>query len=437
MHRLMKSLRGKHPLRHDFRDDWASTIKKTKILCTTLSVLAAGGLMIFSTPAFAGSSDVMIQGFDWGSHNTGWWATVQSTAGTLKSAGFTMIWLPPCSSTVDQYGYMPNQWYDLNNGRYGNQSALVSCINTLHANGIKCLADIVVNHRCGLATPGADFANPVFGEGQGSSDTGNPNNKRAVVSNDECGCGTGAADTGLGFGGARDLDHSWTTTQNTVATWMRWLKSSIGFDGWRYVFAMGYGAKYVAVYNAATAPYFSVSVDWDFNTSNVTNFVNTSGSPAFDFPTKNTLDAVFQNNNYSYLSFNGNAPGLIGTTPALAVTFVDNHDTAPAPGGQNTQPCPPGSVYLGYVYILTHPGVPCVFWPQYYANQGMINTLISIRKAQGINSTSSLSIQAATTTVYAAIINGNTAMKIGPGSWSPSGTWTLKTSGTNYAVWTK
>jgi len=395
----------------------------------------AGCLIGLSTSAFAANNDIMIQGFDWGS-GSGWWTTVQGQATTLHNAGFTMIWLPPSSKTADTHGYLPTQWYNLDGSPYGSQASLVSCINTLHGQGMKVIADIVINHRLGDLSGGSDFSNPVFGEGQGSSDTGNSNNSRAVVSGDECGCGSGAGDSGQGYGAGRDLDHSWTVTQSTVETWMNWLKNTIGYDGWRYDFVLGYAPSYVGIYNGATSPYFSVGEYWDTNTGNENNWANSSGSPAFDFATKNTLDSVISNNNYSYLSSGGSAPGLLGVNPSKAVTFVDNHDTA-ATGGQNLLPMPSAGIPQGYVYILTHPGVPCVFWPQYFANQTLINTLISIRKAQGITATSSLSIQSATTSVYAAIINGNTAMKIGPGSWTPTGSWTLATSGTNYAVWTQ
>lgn len=393
-----------------------------------------GCFLSLAASLFAANSDIMIQGFDWGSGG-GWWSTVQGQSSTLKSAGFTVIWLPPCTKTADSHGYLPTQWYDLNDSPYGNQAALQSCISSLHSAGLKVLGDIVINHRCGNATAGSDFSNPVFGEGQGSSDTTNPNNARAVVKNDECGCGTGANDTGEGYASGRDLDHTWSTTQSTIEAWMSWLKGTIGFDGWRYDFTLGYGPSYVGIYNSKSSPYFSVGEYWDTSTTDENNWVNASGSTAFDFATKSTLDAIFNNNNYSYLSSGGKAPGLIGVNASKAVTFVDNHDTA-ASGGQNLMPMPSAGIQQAYVYILTHPGVPCVFWPQYYANESLINTLISIRKSQGITATSSLSIQSATTTVYAAIINGNTAMKIGPGSWSPTGTWTLKTSGNNYAVWT-
>jgi len=66
---------------------------------------------------------------------------------------------------------------------------------------------------------------------------------------------------------------------------------------------------------------------------------------------------------------------------------------------------------------------------------------MAARRSAGVHSTSPVAIQQATQGLYAAIINGNTrqlAMKIGPNSWSPTGSgWVLQTSGNNYAVWIK
>ena len=43
--------------------------------------------------------------------------------------------------------------------------------------------------------------------------------------------------------------------------------------------------------------------------------------------------------------------------------------------------------------------------------------------------------------LYAAYIdgrNGTIAMKLGPGNWAPNGSgWVLRTSGSDYAVWTQ
>lgn len=88
-------------------------------------------------------------------------------------------------------------------------------------------------------------------------------------------------------------------------------------------------------------------------------------------------------------------------------------------------------------------GIPTVYYPHVYdwGLRSGIKALIAARKAAGVNSTSAVNIQQATTGLYAAIVTGTSgqlAMKIGPNSWSPSGTgWVLQTSGTNYAVWKK
>ena len=52
----------------------------------------------------------------------------------------------------------------------------------------------------------------------------------------------------------------------------------------------------------------------------------------------------------------GRAPGFMGLAPERSVTFVDNHDTGVAPGGQGMWPFPSESLGAGYAYILTHPG---------------------------------------------------------------------------------
>jgi alpha-amylase len=99
-------------------------------------------------------------------------------------------------------------------------------------------------------------------------------------------------------------------------------------------------------------------------------------------------------------------------------------------------------VMEGYAYILSHPGIPTVFYPHIYNwnLKTQIAALMKARKSAGVNSTSAVAIQQATQGLYAAIVTGSVhqlAMKIGPNSWSPGAGWTLQTSGTNYAVWMK
>jgi alpha-amylase len=40
--------------------------------------------------------------------------------------------------------------------------------------------------------------------------------------------------------------------QNDIIEWLRFLKNSIGFDGWRYDFVRGYSGQFVKVYTDAT-----------------------------------------------------------------------------------------------------------------------------------------------------------------------------------------
>uniref|UniRef100_A0A7N2MYA7 1,4-alpha-D-glucan glucanohydrolase n=1 Tax=Quercus lobata TaxID=97700 RepID=A0A7N2MYA7_QUELO len=64
---------------------------------------------------------------------------------------------------------------------------------------------------------------------------------------------------------------------------------------------------------------------------------------AFDFTTKEILQTAI--------------PGMIGLRLGNAVTFIDNHDTGFT---QNLWPFPPDKVIQGYVYILTHLGIPSI-----------------------------------------------------------------------------
>ena len=161
---------------------------------------------------------------------------------------------------------------------------------------------------------------------------------------------------------------------------------------------------------------------------------------AFDFPTRFRLREALTQNNFALLkTIDGKPTGVIGWWPAMSVTFVENHDFEEVRRGEVGEPFPRDKVLQGYAYVLTHPGVPCVFWRHYFdsgeTQKQKIRTLIQIRKRNSIKSRSVADIRAADGGRYAAIIDGKVAVKIGPGEWSPGSAWHVAVDGEQFAVW--
>jgi hypothetical protein len=405
--------------------------------------------------AKATGKEVMIQGFHWTTDvsATKWYEVIKSNSAALQTAGFDAIWLPPPSKSTGGMGYIPTVWYDLNNAQ-GTQAQLVSLITDLHSKNIKVIADIVINHRGGtlgwydFSTPSWNTPTETWSICNNSNISASGQKGTGNADYDPVAAGLKSSGESGSFSAARDLDHSNPLVREGIKTWMNWLKTDIGFDGWRYDFVHGYDGKYIKEYNDATNPYFSVGELLEGNRDRIVKWIDytkagtaTAASTAFDFATKSTLQNAFKDNNLSYLKDgSGKASGLIGVWPANAVTMLDNHDTGPKPYGQDLWTFPGDQVLKGYAYLLTHPGTPMVWWPHYF-NWGIkteIDAMIKIRKDNGLSSTSNLNIVAASNNLYAAIIDDKVAMKLGSDNWTPTGTgWILKLSGTGFAIWDK
>jgi len=65
----------------------------------------------------------------------------------IADAGFTAVWLPPPSDAVSAQGYLPRDYYNINS-KYGTEAELRELLAVMHENGVKAIADIVINHRC-------------------------------------------------------------------------------------------------------------------------------------------------------------------------------------------------------------------------------------------------------------------------------------------------
>jgi len=387
---------------------------------------------------------IMLQGFHWYADSYwihppgGWWGVVADKAAEAGKAGFGLIWLPP----VSRGSYYPTEWYNLDS-QWGTRDGLLKAVRALHSSGIKVVADIILNHRNG-SKDWADFTDPDW-----------PTD--VVVRDDEW---TGSpkslyADEGMGDGGCRDIDHRSPLVRRDAKIFLRWLRETIGFDGWRYDMVKGYPAHYVGMYNKDSSPAFSVGEYYDTNRQLLADWAdgtdNSPGKPnastVFDFTTRYSIVGAVESGRYGPLNDNGRAAGFIGWWSAKSVTFVENHDTSPRDPNflPNASAEYKNQRLIGYAYILTHPGIPCVFWPHFFDwgqdYRSRLQALMDIRKAAGITSTSRLSIMAASDELYAAIVEGESkrvAVRLGRSlNWDPGPGWTLAAGGERYAVWTQ
>ena len=282
-------------------------------------------------------------------------------------------------------GYLPGKLFDLDRSAYGDESELIALCEALTDVGIVPVCDVVINHRT------ADDVGPegVYNVYDDLDPDGEPVSwgSWAITCDDPTFRGRGGPDSGENYGPAPDLDHANPELRATLARWMAFLRDEIGFGGFRFDFVRGYAPEYVEEYVRATfggghvskpPTVFNVGENWvDMRWEGSTLSYDQDGprrtlvdwigathgvcADAFDFPTKGILQRAVQHTEYWRLADPANRPpGLLGWVPERAVTFTDNHDTGYP---QNHWPFPEDRQALGYAYVLTHPGVPCVYGP--------------------------------------------------------------------------
>jgi alpha-amylase len=458
----------------------------TKPHGNALGLLLAALLALIGSPCFAQSGfeddRVMLQGFYWESSRHGnsnfsqfgtarWYDIVRSLATRMREARFDLVWLPPPSfaggaEAMAQFpsaGYDPRQYFRLDNS-YGTFQQHRAMLVALLQAGVEPVADIVINHRNGNSG-WADFQAPTWGtwaicqndeafSNPASGITGTPANEKGACEEQAQYMGG----TTFAYDAFRDVAHTDARVRKDIVRYLLQLRSA-GYRGWRYDMVHGYHARWIACYNAATKPTFSVGeFDWGAHNQQRGWIWDTSTTPGasgaqhlmaasnvFDFTTFFGLKGAINESRYLALYGFGLGIGMVAdTTDTLpwknrSVTFIENHDTGyrtnfdgtPQPNHQLDSFTNGWQVEQAYAQILTHPGIPTVYWKHYFdwgfSLESKIKALINARKVAGVHSGSSVDTQnnAAANGVYGARVQGKKGplyVRVGGSddSWEPS-----------------
>ena len=402
--------------------------------------------------------DVMLQAFYWDSYQDKYygntrWATLLPQAEELSSY-FDLVWLPPSALSSGGTGYIPKQFSNQNSD-WGSHYELTQLIKTLQKGGTRVIADMIVNHIDGK-DGWCSFYEQDFGRyGKFQVDGSyicNGDEMNFDPSAGGCqGKATGANDDGYGdesnYGAARDLAHDEEYVRQMCRAYAQWMIKEVGYDGFRYDYCKGFHMSHVDDYNANAGAYFSVIEYWDGNADVLWDRISDAkqNTLVFDFGMKyNVLNDGIAQFNYGKCKM----PNcLIGRGKGKwAVNFIDNHDTFERGngsdyGGDSMSENMKDRLLQANAFILSMPGVPCIFYPHWKKYSNELKVMIRARKAVGVHSESAVSDEAAGDgSGYRAYITGtNGTLILELGGWISESHWgfTNMIKGPGYAMWIK
>lgn len=414
---------------------------------------------VYFTSAPEQCPDVMLQAFYWDSYtDKGYgrtkWIDLKNQAVELGQ-WFDLIWLPPSSKATGGTGYLPIR-YSLLDSDWGTSPNLYSIIGTFHANGARVVADVVANHAA-AQSGWCNFATMNFGSyGKYeptpawicNTDEMNWTEKRSDAG-DCWGSATGAADDGYGpeanYDSGRDWDHTNAEVREMFKAYAQWLRFEVGYDGFRYDYCKGFHNSHINEYNTAGKAYFSVMEYWDGDVNVLQSHLADAGwnTLTFDFATKYTaFNQGIASGNYGGCK----GAGLLGAGKSrYAVTFLDSHDSFQRDDnefmGKNNSMKYPDKVLQCNAYLLSMPGIPCIFYPHWVTFKEQLKKMINARYKAGVHSESAVSDEAGNGYYKATVTgtNGEIRLLLGPNSGyatTPSG-YTLAAKGNGWGVYYK
>ncbi len=347
--------------------------------------------------------DILLQAFHWNlvkTKGTGtlsqssdsWYQILINRVDDIYELGATIIYLPPPWIDDSEWhsgdkhgggeGYF---WRDFDlNSRYGSKAELIKLVQVFHSKNIKVIVDIVLNHRDRYRMKQDIWEYPGPAWRVGGSDTG-----------------------GAFFDGSCDLKLDRPEVYTRFKQGLNELLDDCQVDGWRWDFVWGYHPKDVfnLIKDTEKAEYFSVGEYWQAASikddpmfqrygsnerSRILGWAKESGCCVFDMVLKKEINSC----NANYLKYGLNLSHDASEREMVA-TLVENHDTGASPfstsngWGQKVWECPSHFKSRAYAFILSTPGTPCIYWPDYF-DWGLseIKDLTQARKQAGITSSS-------------------------------------------------
>lgn len=368
------------------------------------------------------TNGTMMQYFHWylppdGTH----WKTVQATATELAKAGFTALWLPPAyKGTGGKFdvGYGAYDLFDLGEfdqkgsirTKYGTRAEYLAAIQAVQAAGMAVYADAVLNHKDGgdateklMATPfyrddrlqaaGAyqeieAYTHFNFPGRQGKYstmewhwwhfDAVNYNHYRPddqslvyLLDGKSFDNFVSLEKGNYAFLLGCDLDMENPEVCRELHDWGKWYLDTTGVDGFRLDAVKHIASWFFVQWIDALREYgqrdrFIVGEYWSSDVNALHAYITNTGGrlSLFDVPLHyNFHFASKAGGQYDMRQIlNGT---LMQQQPALAVTFVENHDSQPL---QALESCVEAWFKpLAYaIILLRREGYPCVFYADYY-----------------------------------------------------------------------
>ena len=323
------------------------------------------------------------------------WTTLLAQADSIGK-WIDLVWLPP-SANGDGMGYHPKNYSD-QNSNWGTRAELEALIAALHKAGAKVVADIVINHCTGY-TSWCDFPEFDFGEyGKFQPDASyickDDEVNKNPAAGDCYGAATGPNDDGDNWDGARDWAHDAPKVQEMFKAYLRWMREVMKYDGFRYDKGDGFNNWHHDNYNKAAKPYIAFMESYNGDDKIIDGIKGANYNlMALDFQTRWALSRTIPAWHYNECK----GSGLLGRGYSkYAVTFIDSHDwflrsdNENEFGGRGNSMNIKDRLMQANAFILSMPGLPCIFYPHWNKYSADLKPMIYARKLAGVHTESAV-----------------------------------------------